>query len=652
MRTPASGGSPSRRALLLVAVVLALTADDRHAGKVSDGRQMIRTAVALTETGSLGQARGAPRTVPRAEGDAVARYGILPSLAQVPAALLAPGFERALGPGASQPLFVLAPFLAVLAAAALAGRAAQLLGADPRTRATAVLLAGLGSPLGAYATSDFSEPLQAACLGLAYVLALASATLADRSGRTAAGAGAAVSLAVLTKTSLLVAAPLALLPLLAGPARTRTRRLLLAGLGSAPGLGLWAALEVHRFGALAASYGGEGFSHPALDGLWRLLVGPNKGLVLFFPATLLALLSLARALFPAAGAEPPGRLFALGALSPAAVVLLLSAGWWCWHGVGGWGPRFLVPAIPLLAPWAALATAGFAGRSRALVLAASVLLNVPPLLLHPAIPDTFIANCRRAVVTESFAGTIPAPYVLRDASGKPTVTPENVLHEVPAASPWVVTPWLLRVSASDDETLRARSLERPPWAGERPDLGPRLVPLPPEIARVLAPPPRIGFLGRGFSGAGDDPVAGTVYLDALVDQALRALQLGRPERALALSGKLSRLSRGNDAATALQAESLRLLDRRNEAWALLESLPRERRSAPEVALAVALLARDRGDEPLARQALRLAVPAFRGTPAEAVLSRPLAEWPAGYAAMTLVPVEEVTPARPRVGPGR
>ncbi|MDL1952444.1 hypothetical protein FBQ97_21935, partial [Acidobacteria bacterium ACD] len=74
--------SAPRRALLLVAVVLALTADDRHAGKFSDGRQVIRTAVALTETGSLGQARGAPRSVPRPEGDAVSRYGILPSLTQ------------------------------------------------------------------------------------------------------------------------------------------------------------------------------------------------------------------------------------------------------------------------------------------------------------------------------------------------------------------------------------------------------------------------------------------------------------------------------------------------------------------------------------------------------------------------------------------
>lgn len=631
-----------------MAVVLALTADDRHAGKFSDGRQVIRTAVALTETGSLGQARGAPRSVPRPEGDAVSRYGILPSLTQVPAALAAPAVEGALGPGASQPLFLLAPFLSVLAAAALAGRAAGLLGADARTQGAAVLLAGLGSPLGAYAATDFSEPLQAATLALTYVLALAAAASGGGGRRAAAAAGAAASLAVLAKTSLLAVAPLALLPLLAGPARDRLLRLVLAALGAAPGLVLWAALEVHRFGALAASYGGEGFSHPLLDGLWRLLVSPNKGLLLFFPAALLAFAAIARAPGGAPGHDRAGRLAALGALSPSVLLLALSAAWWCWHGVGGWGPRFLVPALPLLAPWAALAIARLAPRARIGVVAASVLLNAPPLLLHPAIPDVYFANCARATVPEAFARTIPPGYVERDAEGRATVTPENVLHELPSASPWVVTPWLLR-AASADAAATAHALENPPWEGARPGLGPRLSPLPPEVARVLAPPFRLGFLGRGLAGQGDDPVAGTVYLDALADQALRALQLGRPERARALAEKLVTLSRGSDAARALLAESLRLLGRSPEAWALLETLPRERRSAPEVALVVALLARDRGDEPLARQAIRLAAPAFPGAPAASAPGRPLPAWPAGYAEMTLVPVEEVTPARPGLG---
>ena len=43
--TPRSrAGTPAvRRTLLAVAVVLALSADDRNAGKVSDGRQVIET---------------------------------------------------------------------------------------------------------------------------------------------------------------------------------------------------------------------------------------------------------------------------------------------------------------------------------------------------------------------------------------------------------------------------------------------------------------------------------------------------------------------------------------------------------------------------------------------------------------------------------
>ncbi len=67
---------------------------------------MAWTAIAITETGEIGQARGRDFTWPRAEGDAVSRYGMGMSLAQLPAAWMAPRIEARLGPGASQPLFL------------------------------------------------------------------------------------------------------------------------------------------------------------------------------------------------------------------------------------------------------------------------------------------------------------------------------------------------------------------------------------------------------------------------------------------------------------------------------------------------------------------------------------------------------------------
>ena len=112
----------------------------------------------------------------------------------------------------------------------------------------------------------------------------------------AAAAGAAVGVAVLTKSSMLVVAPLALLPLAASPRTT----LPAASAGFVPCAALWLAFEYARFGRPLASYAGEMFSHPVWDGLWRLVVGPNAGLLWFFPA-LVAVYSMVLGVFVPSG---------------------------------------------------------------------------------------------------------------------------------------------------------------------------------------------------------------------------------------------------------------------------------------------------------------------------------------------------------------
>ncbi|MCM2257932.1 MAG: hypothetical protein NDJ94_20045 [Vicinamibacteria bacterium] len=62
---------------------MAAVADDRHVGLIADGRKMIPTAVALVETGGLGQARGRDFTWDRGN-DAVSRFGIGTSLVAYP----------------------------------------------------------------------------------------------------------------------------------------------------------------------------------------------------------------------------------------------------------------------------------------------------------------------------------------------------------------------------------------------------------------------------------------------------------------------------------------------------------------------------------------------------------------------------------------
>lgn len=627
-----------------MASVLLLTADDRHAGKVSDGRQTIGTAVALSETGEIGLARGAPRAVERA-GDSVSRYGLGTSLAQLPAAFLAPAFERKFGPGASQPLFLLAPLAAVLLAGLSAGAAARLAGASASGQVLATILCVLGSPLGSYASSEFSEPLQAAALGGAAALSFGAARAADpRSARRfAAGAGAAAGFAVLVKSSLAAVSPLLLLPILAAPGR-RAPLALSAGAGAGAPLLAWLGFEIARFGQPFGGYGAEGFSHPLLDGAWRLLVGPNRGLLLFFPAAALALVGLSRAV--GRREDPAGRLAALGSLAASLVLLVTASTWWAWHGVGGWGPRLLVPAIPLLAPWGAIVAERLSTRPRRLFVAVSVALNLPPLLLHPTLVDTYVANCRRGPLTPGLEKQLPALAIEPDDTGRPSVPPDQALATVPAAAPHVLHPWYLAASASGSPEEVAARLQRPPWYGRHPGLGPRLVPFPPDLARIIAPPPRWSFLGRALLSGRSDPACGSVYLDSLADQVLRAQETGRLHRALALSEKLAELQPAAES-SALLLESLRLLGRFETADALVDGLPPGQGASPAVLAVGALLERDRGRNAVAARIGAAAAPYFPGTPLARNAEAPAA-WPATYAA--LVRREGAPPVSPPVLP--
>ena len=288
---------------VVVSVILFATTDDRFPGSTADGRQMIWTAVALAETGELGQARGRDLTVPRPEGDSVSRFGLGMSLAQVPAAMAAPIVEARLGPATSQPLFLIAPFLFVFTAAVFAGKTVRELGGTHAAERAAILLATLAGPLGVYAALDASESLQAAALIIALWASIFAAESSGRRAiRMAAVAGAACGVAVLTKSSLIVVAPFMLLPLQGGrgvePMKGgrvfRPGKIVVALLTFAAFLAAWLYFEIARFGAPLMGYAGESFSHSPIDGFWRLLVGFNKGLLWYFPALIAVFLGLPR----------------------------------------------------------------------------------------------------------------------------------------------------------------------------------------------------------------------------------------------------------------------------------------------------------------------------------------------------------------------
>ena len=272
---------------------------------------------------------------------------LLACLVHLPGAFL----QRALGalaPARAGELVVatsqLGPILLGALTPALFFRLLGQLGYSRRQAAWTTLLLGTGTSLWVYARCPYSEILQAAC-GVAFLGALL------RAGETPTRAaflrwGLTFALLINAKNIYLACLPGALIYLFL---RLRTRRrdlwsgLAWAGLGLAPGLFALGVYNALRWGSVATT-GYEpvtiGFWRENIFfGLWGLLLSPGKSLFLFSPPLLLGLLGIRRLV-----KQRPHVALAIG-LSVGPIVLIY-ARYLFWSGDWGWGPRFLVFALP------------------------------------------------------------------------------------------------------------------------------------------------------------------------------------------------------------------------------------------------------------------------------------------------------------------
>jgi hypothetical protein len=286
--------------------------------------------------------------------------------------------------------------------------------ARARFAAAALLFA---TPLFAYGLLLFSHALVAACLFGAWAAFFVPGA-GGHTRRDAIG-GALLGLAVLSEYP--AAAPagvLALCAVLPAP-----RRALAVAVGAAPTAAFLAAYDAFCFGspfALSsaferaapfhdlASSGLFGIGWPSADILFRLLLDPSKGLLVFVPLLLL---------WPFALPAARGRIGGGGALALVLVPLslvLLYAGYPNWHGGFTVGPRYLVAALPFLVLPLAFREGG---ALEAALTGASVLACVGTTLAFPFVPPGF------ALPWVSFAGNF---------YGKGLGAP-NLLHMVPAA---------------------------------------------------------------------------------------------------------------------------------------------------------------------------------------------------------------------------
>lgn len=113
---------------------------------------------------------------------------------------------------------------------------------------------------------------------------------------------------------------------------------------------LFSLIQQNHFGSFfQTGYEGEGWTHPFLTGFFGLLFSFGKGLVFYSPLVLLVPFGLYN-LYREGIKDLPILAAILFVLS-----LLIYSSWWSWDGAWAWGPRFLVPSLPIfmigLLPW-------------------------------------------------------------------------------------------------------------------------------------------------------------------------------------------------------------------------------------------------------------------------------------------------------------
>jgi hypothetical protein len=224
-------------------------------------------------------------------------------------------------------------------------------GLSPAAALGGTSLLALATPVWVYARDLFSEPLFAlSLLGSFYFLAdpMGFDRLDPKERRRRLLYSVLFSSAgILARLSFLplVAVFAVYLVVSSGEKRQGLRRAGTYVAGCLPVLGLVALLNFRRFGgpALTGYHTAfdKGFSIPLLEGLRWNTLSPYRSIFLYAPPVALFFLGLV-------GFVKKHRGQLLLAASIIIYVFLIYSKWWAWHGGWCWGPRFLVPIVPLM----------------------------------------------------------------------------------------------------------------------------------------------------------------------------------------------------------------------------------------------------------------------------------------------------------------
>jgi hypothetical protein len=376
MNWPSVGPSPTRSRAAALALTLALLAAPTIGRAVvsSDGAEVLAETLGLFVTGRLEAPTAPPEYIDPFFPPATplhSRYGFFPSLLLVPFVAAVWPFREALGPVGVDAGIALAWPVGTLLLCAAFVRLARAIEPEASPFWSAAILAA--TPLWPYAADSFFEPWAGA--GLALSAAILLAPREDEKAGRAWLAAVAFGAGCWLKPVVWVTAPAFVL----AAALARRRRadasrfvvVFIVGLMTA----LAGALAVNlvrngRIGDFGYGYGEMPFVTPLSVGLVGLTVSPTRGLLLFAPIVLVALLAGARR------ASAAVRTLCIGA----PLTLSIVAGqWYGWHGGSAWGPRYLIPVLALAVAPAVLAR----NRVIAPAIAVGVLVNLPGVLVAP-----------------------------------------------------------------------------------------------------------------------------------------------------------------------------------------------------------------------------------------------------------------------------
>lgn len=326
--------------------------------------------------------------------------------------------------------------IAIAATVATVFAAAVLITGEAIPAFVAAFAAGVGSLLWPSASFGFNAPLTAWLLTT--IVTLLWVGLRDDRQSALIAAGILSGMAWLTRHEfpVIIAALTVIIAAARWPSWPAISRALIAYLpGAALGGAVWMLYNAVRFGhPLRVGY------HPAwgVEGYWGLLLSPAESILLYSPSVMIGIVSVFTLARSRSHTRSADRLTAWLLAGPAIASYLFFGALEDWAGGRAYGPRYLVPILPLLAIAVAPAYQRASRRGRQLIavtIAISSLVQVPGVLMdYSRVSQTWARAADERVLSERLERWSASPLLL-NAQASMTAVPRNTAYLSGAETP-------------------------------------------------------------------------------------------------------------------------------------------------------------------------------------------------------------------------